>query len=420
MPAVNPEDPQDENTVLLGCTRIDWGGGSISNNCGYPIFERRFHRDGLKRSPKRADGTRAPTGRENYTYQCKASSTPAGIRGGAFKLSGDTTSICLPASMAMPWGFGASPFPYTLINRSKAVALSKLAETKVSLGVALAESAKTASMVSKAAREMSAGLSDLKKLYRSRKDPRTWNQFMRTLGLKRRRGSGTGLPFYPNEYQIIDTKLDKAIANRVLELNYGWSPLVQDVVGSAEMLSETIHRFGHVPSISVRGGSGDDETVDLTVWGALQGTRFSLTRQWRCSSSYVFKMTDYQLRQLNQAGVINYPSVLWELIPYSFLVDQVIGIGQWLNNATATSGLTYVEGSTSMVCNCIQESVEDVVGSSYLPRIGGPSNALVFGKVYRRQTEPLPPGIQALPDMRTKLNLRNLANDLSLLVQKLR
>jgi hypothetical protein len=52
----------------------------------------------------------------------------------------------------------------------------------------------------------------------------------------------------------------------------------------------------------------------------------------------------------NQLGLINLPSIAWDLVKWSFLVDHICSIGTYLSSLTDTFGLNVVDAYTTKFC----------------------------------------------------------------------
>jgi hypothetical protein len=62
----------------------------------------------------------------------------------------------------------------------------------------------------------------------------------------------------------------------------------------------------------------------------------------RCKLWY--RLDDSTLYRLNQLELINPAEIAWELLPYSFVVDWFLPVGNVLSAWSATWGLSYVDG----------------------------------------------------------------------------
>lgn len=78
----------------------------------------------------------------------------------------------------------------------------------------------------------------------------------------------------------------------------------------------------------------NDTVTEAVVKQIVAGhARVTLSGQVVAVNSTVASLRDY--------GVINPAAIAWELIPFSFVVDWFIGVGDYLNNYTALSGITW-------------------------------------------------------------------------------
>jgi len=146
---------------------------------------------------------------------------------------------------------------------------------------------------------------------------------MRHLGLKPRKIRGT-------------------VASRWLELRYGWMPLLQDLHGAVSELS----RGGVVQQYRVMHTRAVAENRVLRSQAMPGGGKLSELGTYRI----VAKVTVY-LKQKNslmtRVGVTNPAAVLWELVPYSFVIDWLIPIGDWLNSLDANIGTIEAFGTVT-------------------------------------------------------------------------
>lgn len=115
------------------------------------------------------------------------------------------------------------------------------------------------------------------------------------------------------------------IAGRWLELQYGWLPLLQDVHGAME----AYHAVTKGPRwFSAYSSAREEFVVDFgTIAGSLCGASIPGFRSVR----YLFRQRE-PLSTLRSLGLLDPLSVVWENVPYSFVVDWFLPIGQYLSN----------------------------------------------------------------------------------------
>lgn len=116
----------------------------------------------------------------------------------------------------------------------------------------------------------------------------------------------------------------KDISGRWLELQYGWLPLISDVYAAAKAfesltsdarvnrVTESIHKEWR--------GNASCEPGNYSCYGNVQE-----------NARYIYEMTE-TLSTPRSLGLTDPLSVAWELIPYSFVVDWFVPVGDYLAN----------------------------------------------------------------------------------------
>jgi hypothetical protein len=119
-----------------------------------------------------------------------------------------------------------------------------------------------------------------------------------------------------------------------LEWHFGWSPLVKDIYSAVEILDASF------PWFSVKESSGWklENNFLQNPGGGTFSDKFRGVAV--CKISAEVEISDLTLFKANQLGLINPASVVWELIPFSFLADWFGTIGLWLSSFTDFCGLT--------------------------------------------------------------------------------
>lgn len=212
------------------------------------------------------------------------------------------------------------------------VALSKLrqklSETPINLGVALGEYRSTAAMFTSALTSIR-GLAqtlrgrryaDAVKYLISGEDPRLWGNNPAAV-LAARRSADAWLGF-----------------------TYGVMPLMKDVEGALQVLT----RENGQPTIEIRASHfhqwREFAAAVLPPW---QTHKIEISGFGRCSARLRIQVENPFLFDLYQTGVLNPLATVWELIPYSFVVDWALPIGNWLSNIQPPPGLGPMKGYTS-------------------------------------------------------------------------
>jgi len=207
-----------------------------------------------------------------------------------------------------------APFISPVENAVKLKALVKIADAKVNLAVTYAEAHKTSDLI----------LSTAKRI------DRAYRAF--------RRGN---LREVANILNITPKKVHKTW----LEYKYGWLPLLMDVKGAAEFFAQqhVIRKPRFVVVATEKVAKTFFDVIPYPPWG---DTSYSASFNEFYTGSLEAKvkvwceLTSPHLSEMQQLGLTNPALVAWELVPYSFVFDWFIQVGDWLTGLTALQGVT--------------------------------------------------------------------------------
>ena len=142
----------------------------------------------------------------------------------------------------------------------------------------------------------------------------------------------------------------KSVAENWLALQYGWKPLLKDIEASLDSLgnalinsalsNQVIHKV--TSSASVRGS----KTVSFPLTGYPTQTGGSKTTTVEIRKKYGLRYTvdSPTLSFLQQTGFTNPINLVWEILPFSFVVDWFLPVGKYLESFTYAQGLSFREG----------------------------------------------------------------------------
>lgn len=137
--------------------------------------------------------------------------------------------------------------------------------------------------------------------------------------------------------------------NHWLQLQYGWKPLLSDVYGACDALAKRPMGDWRVTAKAFRSDQ-DSWAVERYPYGSAypQGN-YDSCRNVAERHRGVFVRIDAipgndLTMSLASLGVTNPLLVAWELVPYSFVVDWMFPIGNWLDSLDALVG--YDQGQT--------------------------------------------------------------------------
>lgn len=124
-----------------------------------------------------------------------------------------------------------------------------------------------------------------------------------------------------------------------LSIQYGWRPLLQDLY---EAMKAYEGRYSSPRSLTFRATKSDEDFVDYL---SLRYEGGVVRARRRCSVTYVVTLYE-TVGSLRALGLTNPSSVVWEKIPFSFVADWFIPIGNYLSELSFFSGL-----KTSYTCS---------------------------------------------------------------------
>nr|QDH89876.1 MAG: hypothetical protein H1Bulk30641_000003 [Leviviridae sp.] len=135
----------------------------------------------------------------------------------------------------------------------------------------------------------------------------------------------------------------KTLANYWLSYSYGWKPLAQSMYDIQSSLAEEVARRSRL--IEGHGTARVNGHVEFPY------NDFEETGDWAASCKTTLKasISDNSLRLISKFGLTNPAAVAWELVPFSFVVDWFIPVGNTLQAMTAAQGLTFVGGWTNQL-----------------------------------------------------------------------
>lgn len=141
-------------------------------------------------------------------------------------------------------------------------------------------------------------------------------------------------------------KAIKEPANLWLEWHFGWSPLFQDIYSAAQVLSKPLPQLQHV---SVSSRTRRSQSLTVTVDTGYVKKEISANYSSIVHLGGYAKLVSSSVGLADQLGLINPFGVAWELVPYSFLVDNVVNISAFIASYTDCLGWDLSDVYTTVV-----------------------------------------------------------------------
>lgn len=131
-------------------------------------------------------------------------------------------------------------------------------------------------------------------------------------------------------------KTNKALSNLWLEWHFGLSPLIKDCQEAMKVLTDPI------PKTVIKGSSEEFVRYLRTMEDpANPGTfraDYGVTRV-RFRQGMNIAITNPNLGLAGQLGLVNPASLAWEIIPFSFVADWFVNVGDWLQGFSDFAGM---------------------------------------------------------------------------------
>lgn len=130
-----------------------------------------------------------------------------------------------------------------------------------------------------------------------------------------------------------------------LELQYGWLPLLSDIHGGIQVANDILSNAQH-HSYAKRQLTNTLWTYGLTSGGPSQFLSPQIKTEGYTSVDvrYNFRVSNTNLAFLNSLGVLNPLYTVWVALPFSFVVDWFLPVGDWLQSLSSTLGLQFIDG----------------------------------------------------------------------------
>lgn len=216
------------------------------------------------------------------------------------------------------------------VSHMKQKLISRIKDQKVNVAQAAAEFRQTASTVTNVARRLASAILSVKR--------GNMRQAARDLTGEGARRTGRA------SNRLVSSG---SVANDWLQLQYGWKPLLSDVYGACEELARLTTYNPKVYSVSA---SAKEESHAVlppintppSSWGPSIHGKKSVKAS--CRGTVELEMAAEWLATLARTGITNPAALAWELVPYSFVVDWFLPVGNYLSSWDYDAGLRFRRG----------------------------------------------------------------------------
>lgn len=147
--------------------------------------------------------------------------------------------------------------------------------------------------------------------------------------------------------RVSGRKIREHAGNYWLEMKYGWNPLLQDIHGACIHLANLLNE-PDTPIFFAEGRSRVKRYKFQDISGGSGEWRwyFDLeeTFEERARVGLTYRIQDGNILQAARLGLTNPFLVVWEVVPFSFVVDWFVPVGNFLSQISAYHGLDFVAG----------------------------------------------------------------------------
>lgn len=140
----------------------------------------------------------------------------------------------------------------------------------------------------------------------------------------------------------------KGVAGQWLEYHLGWEPLVKDIGNAVDVLQQPIKNT-HVSAASSWGAP----VVVKTNWppGPWSTGTYRVYEKLQVKYGMDVAIDNPNLFLANNLGFVNPAKVAWELVPFSFVLDWFVNVGQFLSLGTDFLGLSVENAYSTAHCS---------------------------------------------------------------------
>lgn len=223
---------------------------------------------------------------------------------------------------------------------------------------------------------------------------------------------------------------ERWVIDKWLETQFAVKPLVMDLVSAVEALDYWKNQRGLPLRCTFKAGASREWAGNYQRIGNPSGGSFAqgsvifttpMLMKARAHYSLVYDIPVSTDRDLQQLGLTSPAADAWEVVQFSWMIDYVLGVGDWLRAMTRMDHLNFVEGTLSLLGEVKSDGGSVFVNPNPadLNTYGctGTGHCLLNGGRFVRQVLTATPAPAGFPALKKKLGLNQMANAISALVK---
>lgn len=159
----------------------------------------------------------------------------------------------------------------------------------------------------------------------------------------------------------------KTSGGAYLVVHFGWEPLLKDIYSAVKVLQSPI------PDLKIKAGGRAKFAVGNHVTMSDLGESYRTFNNARgnvgCSLIADISVTNPLLFRADQLGLVNPAVVVWDIVPWSFVIDWFVNVSDFLGGFTAFSGAALGEPMTTYFTDCERTRVRTGANRQESPEI---------------------------------------------------
>jgi hypothetical protein len=212
-------------------------------------------------------------------------------------------------------------------------------------------------------------------------------------------------------------------AKRWLELRYGWTPLIMEVQGTIKALSKRDPIKPRATSRRVVSKTAISEWDLIQSQAQFSDQHFHYIFSKRVDArAYCLYEAELTTRSARDFGVTEFPLAAWELVPFSFVVDWFIPVGNWIEALTPKLGIKILAEGVVVKNRRILRRIltafgDPIIGPGQFYQRSGYLNLTDELLIEKKERIPSLDVLYQLPSPDVKLNVKRITDALALMAQ---